>query len=134
MDLNARYLVNRFSGPLTTTAIVIPGTTIFSDFGVTTGRVIMSQTQGSIPTIHTATGSDNRTHLGLGNITLVTGWLGHTFNPGRPPSHWGGHTTYRFVFGAAHATPSLGRPALGALGALMGVAAVYVVRRRGASR
>ena len=51
-----------------------------------------------------------------------------------PISHWGGYTTYRLVFGAAHATPSLVSPALGALGGLMGVAVVYVILKRGAQR
>ena len=127
--------MNKFPGGATTTSPGTPGTRIFSDFGVTTGRVIMSQTQGSFPTIHTVTGSDNRTHLGMGNITLVTGWLGHTYFPGVGViSHWGGYTTYQFAFGTAHATPSLGTPALGALGGLMAVAAVYVTRKRSAPR
>ena len=130
IDLFNRYFVNKFPAAPPTTVQITSGRTAISTFGVSTGRVRMSQTQGSFPTIHTVTGKDDRTHLGLGNITLVTGWLGHTFSPGFPPSQWGGTTTYKFVFGAGHATPSLATPALGALGGLMGIAAVYVIRKR----
>ena len=90
----------------------------------------MSQLGGSFPTIHVATGSDARTAGGAGNITLVTGWLGHTFTNGTTRSDWGGYTTTKFTFGAAEEAPSLASPALGALGGLMAIAAVYVIRKR----
>lgn len=125
------FAVNTFiTGSVTsmTTTFAGNGTTVFSTFPVTTGTVVVSQTQGSALTQITLTGSDTRTAAGVGNITLVTGWLGHTFTTS--VSHWSGATTYKFAFGAAEAAPSLASPALGALGGLMAIAAVYVIRKR----
>jgi len=137
VDLFDGLFVNVFTFPLTpslntqTTTKTATGKTIGTSFKATTGKVVMYMNAGSFPTIHTTTGTDARTSNGLGNITLVEGWMGHTYTSGQ--SHWGGYTVYKFTFGAASQTPSLASPALGALGGLMAIAAVYVIRKRSAN-
>jgi hypothetical protein len=107
-------------------------TTAFTTFKATTGTATMSAPDASALTLHVNHGSDTRTAAGAGNITLVTGWLGHSL-VGTDKSHWGGSTVSKFHFPTVPATPSLASPSLGALGGLMAIAAVYVIRKRGSS-
>lgn len=132
-DVVTYNFVNVFNGGATTSNT--PSGTIrtrFTTHPETTGTVRMTQPFPSVTTDHLFSGSDGRTAMGLGNITLVTGWLGHTEFP-TTTSDWGGTTVSKFNFTALPATPSLASPALGALGGLMAIAAVYVIRKRNSS-
>jgi len=103
--------------------------TYFTTHPATTGTVVVSQPYASAFTLHTTHGSDNRTSRGAGNLTLVTGWLGHRVYP-TTTSDFGGTTIYKFHFRVAPDAPSLARPSLGLLAGLMAIAATYVIRKR----
>jgi hypothetical protein len=130
-------------GPITTGAVVsaygmitVPGvqvntgvnTTIINrGFSWTTGQVYVKGTTGGPVTSTTATvtGSDQRTPLGAGNITLVAGGIGNRVSSGQTFMDFD-----RVKMKLSHPAPSMS-PAGVAVGAVLMVLAVgYALRRR----
>ena len=97
-------------------------------FPFTTGMITVMVTD-DLPTTtgtFTGTGSDNRTPLGAGNLTLVGGGLVHGFTRGDTLPEW----SIVMMNISPRNLPSISPPGLAALGALLVVGAGYVLRRR----
>lgn len=102
------------------------------DWGMpwTTGTVQVRNLPGPVPTndpstTFTVMGTDSRTPLGIGQITLVAGATTERIPSG---NHFGALEVVRLNFGAP-ATPLLSGPAIAAMVALMLLAGGYMARR-----
>lgn len=97
-------------------------------FPATTGQVIAQQSTGTGGRdFHTLTGSDSRTKLGAGNITLVSGGLSkrNTLAGNTSYATWG-----RLKLTFFKDVPSMSPAGFAAAGALMLLAVGYALRRR----
>jgi len=99
-------------------------------FPFTTGTAIAQQTTGSAGAeFFTVMGSDMRTALGAGNITLVAGGPSFRHGVGFPPvTSWASYGRVRMTFSAP--APSLSPAGLAVATALVVLASGYALRRR----
>jgi hypothetical protein len=121
-------LTNTMGGPILRT---FTETTTNWGLSFTTGTVFAQQTAGTGPNnFFTVMGSDMRTILGGGNLSLVTGGLHRHGGPsGTPPKEM--YATYDKVYlTLAPFVPSMSPAGAGAAGALMLLAVGYAMRRR----
>lgn len=104
-----------------------PGTFFFTGFSWTTGIAYAQATQvtpyNPTPWTATTTGTDSRTPLGAGNITLVTGQMGR--GPGQSYA-----SVSRVRMKLKRILPSMSPGGLAALAGLMLVVVGYASRRR----
>jgi len=106
---------------------VIWSTTEFG-FAHTTGTVIVQQTAGSAADdFFTVMGSDMRTALGAGNISTVAGGISFRNTLGGQTPNATFHKVWMTL---SPPVPSLSPAGIAALGALLLLAVVYVLRRR----
>jgi hypothetical protein len=121
-------LTNTMGGPILRT---FTETTTNYGLSFTTGTVFVQQVNGSTPKdFFTVMGSDMRTILGGGNLSLVAGGLHrHGGVRGVPPKEM--YASYDKVFlTLAPFVPSLSPAGAAAAGALMLLAVGYALRRR----
>ena len=120
-------------------AIIVPGTTTAFGSSTINDQTAMPWTTGMVtiqvvdqpisvtPTQITLTGSDARTDLGLGNLTLVAGGLLHQVTAVDTALEFGKVT---MSFAPQDNLPSISPPGLAALAGLIIVGAGYAFRRR----
>ena len=116
-------------GPMGTKAAQV---TTHYGFGQTTGTVIAQQTAGaSGQDFFTVMGSDARTPLGAGNLSLVAGGLSfHNTNSAPFDANSENATFHKVKLTLGAPTPSLSPAGVAAAAALVLLAAGYALRRR----